>query len=59
MNKIFNLLIAQLIILLTGTFLQQKGFIELQQFYAYVITPVACIAALILRDIYILKKIKD
>ena len=58
MRKIFYLLIVQLIILLTGTFLQQKGFIELQQFYAYTITPAACISSLVIRDVYILNKQK-
>lgn len=58
MKKIFYLLIVQLIILLTGTFLQQKGFIELQQFYAYIITPAVCLSSLVIRDIYILNKEK-
>jgi len=58
MKKIFYLLIVQLFILLAGVFLQQKGFIELQTFYAYSITPVAVITALVLRDIYVLNNNK-
>lgn len=58
MKKIFYLLIIQLVILLIGIFLQQKRYIELQQFYAYIITPVACISSLVIREIYILNKQK-
>lgn len=58
MKKILYLLILQLLILLLGVFFQQKGFITLQEFYTYTIVLVACIAALVIRDIYIITKQK-
>ncbi len=56
MKRLFYLLTAQFAILIIGTFLQRKGFIEIQQFYAYAIAPVGGISALVLRKIYALSQ---